>query len=208
MLLRGEIAVAGAEGEAVRVADDGANDQINRDVEIADHGAEHGDLGGVLLTEEGAVGGEDVEELADNRGDAAKVTGPGGAVEPVAEFAWVDEGAEAAGGVHVGCRWGEEEVDPFGFEQGTVRVEGARVFGEVLGGTKLGGVDEEGGSHEVAGLPGRLDERQVALMQRAHGGDETQGERGRGAEGAADSTGVCDGVGDPHAWTGSAVAAS
>ena len=40
----GEIAVAGAEGEAVRLADDGADHELDREVEVADDVAEDGGL--------------------------------------------------------------------------------------------------------------------------------------------------------------------
>ena len=60
-LLDGEVAVAGAEGEAVFVAHDGAGDEVEGEVQVTGHLAQDGELGGVLLAEVGAVGCDDVK---------------------------------------------------------------------------------------------------------------------------------------------------
>ena len=79
-----EVGVARTEGEAVGVADDGADDDLRRKAEIGDDAAQNGDLGRVFLAEEGAVGLGGDEQLGDDGGDAAKVAGAGCAVEAMA----------------------------------------------------------------------------------------------------------------------------
>ena len=64
-----------------------------------DHAPDHHRLLGVLLAEEGEVGADRVEELRDDRGDAAEVLGPapgGVAVEDLGQpAADLDRGREA-----------------------------------------------------------------------------------------------------------------
>src|SRR5699024_10564952 len=50
-----------------------------------------------------------------------------------------------------------------------IRVEGARVGLVVLVGAELEGVDEIGEDHVIGELPGPLHQRQVAVVERAHG---------------------------------------
>ena len=203
-LIGGQIAVARAQGKAVRVADCGADGDFDGKVEVAGHGAEDGDLGGVLLAEEGAVRLEDVEELGDDGADAAEVAGAGLAVEAVAQVAWIDESAQAARGVHLRGHRSEDQVYAFFFEEVEVGVERAGVAGEVFIGAELGGVDEDGGGYVGAGLAGGADEAEVALVESAHSGDEAQ----RCLRGSAESTeggaGFGDGGEELHASTGSA----
>jgi hypothetical protein len=45
-------------------------------VEIAGHAADHGELLPVLFAEQGHVGADLVEQLADHGGDAIEMTGP------------------------------------------------------------------------------------------------------------------------------------
>jgi hypothetical protein len=194
----GEVAVAGAEGEAVGVADGGADDEVEVEVEVADHGAEDGDLGGVFLAEEGAVGGEDVEELGDDGSDAAEVVRARGAVEAAADVRDVDEGL-GAGRVHLVGGGGEEEIDAFVAQKLAVFGEGAGIAGEVFGRGELGGVDEDGGGDAVAAGTGGADEGEVAFVQRAHGGDEAEGAAGVfQGEGASPLAGRGDGGEDLH----------
>src|ERR1017187_5372969 len=80
--LRGtEIDVAGAESQAVGLADDGANHDFCGQAEVCEHAAEDGDLGGIFLAEEGAVGLGGDEELGYDGGNAAEMAGAGGAVK-------------------------------------------------------------------------------------------------------------------------------
>ena len=90
-----------------------------------------------------------MEELRDDGGHAAKVSGAGGAVEAIADAGNLDEGG-GAGRVHFGVCGGEEEVDAGFSQQRAVGVEGAWVAAEVLAGRELQGIDEERGGHDGA----------------------------------------------------------
>ena len=50
----------------------------------------------------------------------------------------------------------------------------AGIFGEIFGGAELLGVDENRRGHGGAVLARSFDQRQVALVQRAHGGDKAE----------------------------------
>jgi len=152
-----EIAVARAHGEAIGLADDGADGDVYGEVEVADHVAEDGDLSSVLLAEVGAVGRDDVEEAGDDGGDSAKVARARGAVEAESDVSRVDEGG-VSGRVDIGGGGREEEMDACGFQLAAVFVEGARVGFVVFAGRELGGVDEDGCGDEVTFCAGGGDE--------------------------------------------------
>ena len=78
-LLRREVGVPGAEGDAVRIADGRDDAELEREVEISDQAAEECRLLRVLASEVGDVWPDDVEELQADGGHAAKVPGPRGA---------------------------------------------------------------------------------------------------------------------------------
>ena len=68
---------------------------------------------------------------------------------------------------------GEEQVDAGLLGKQLVALEVARVAGQVLGGPKLRRVDEQARHSHVALLVAGPKERQVALVEGAHGGDES-----------------------------------
>src|SRR5205085_9753161 len=72
---RAEVDVAAAHGQAVRLAHDGADDDLDREIQVAHHAADHDHLLGVFLAEVGALGSEGVEQLGHHGGDAAEVAG-------------------------------------------------------------------------------------------------------------------------------------
>jgi hypothetical protein len=109
-----EVDVAGAEGEAVGVANDGADDDFDREQQIGGHAAENGDLGGVFLAEEGAVGLGGDEELGDDGGNSAEVAGAGCAVEAVAQAFYVDD-CGCACRIKVFDRWSKDCRGAFRF---------------------------------------------------------------------------------------------
>jgi len=90
-----EIDVARAESEPIRIADDGADDDLRRETKVGDHTADHGDLGCVFLAEEGAIGFGGDEQLGDDGCNAAEVTWTRCSVETVAEIADFYEGCRA-----------------------------------------------------------------------------------------------------------------
>ncbi len=81
------------------------------EAQVGDHAAQHGNLGGVLLAEEGAVGLAGDEQLGDHGGYAAKVAGAGFAVEAVAQAFHLDKSG-CAGGIQLLDRGGEDDSAP------------------------------------------------------------------------------------------------
>ena len=97
-LLGAEADVAGGQREPVGLAHRGHDLEAHRDVEVAHHPPEDGDLLGVLLAEVGDVGRDDVEQLADDGADAVEVPGAAlGALEDGARPADADARGEAVG---------------------------------------------------------------------------------------------------------------
>ena len=94
--------------------------------------------------------------------------------EAAGELLDIDPGLEA-GRVELGRVWSEEDVDA-GF-LGDLRIAFlvARVGREVLVGAELRRVDEEAGDDKVVFGPGRTEEREMALVEGAHGGYEANG---------------------------------
>jgi len=172
-LLGCEVTVARAEGEAVGFAHDRAGDKFHRKIEIAHHGAENGNLRGILLAEVGSVGRDDVKELGDDGGHSAKVAGTAGAVEAVAGAGDFNEGG-CSGGRERFSGWSEENVNTGSGERGAVCVKGAWIAAEVLVGAELQGVDEDAGGNMSAIALCRIDKREMARVQRAHGGHKSE----------------------------------
>ena len=85
------------------------------------------------------------------------------AAQSACEFADVDRGEFAARVHRVDVRR-EDDVGPCFLAQAEVGLEVPAVVAEVVPGTKLGGVDENGDGRDVAASPRRPNERQMALM--------------------------------------------
>ena len=99
-----QVDVAGAHGEAVGFADDGAGDDFDAQVQVPHHRLDDAQLLRVLSPEIGARGRRRVEQLEHNGGDAAEVAGAGGAFQAGGDALDVDVG-DVARRIHVnGCR--------------------------------------------------------------------------------------------------------
>lgn len=188
--------VAGGDGEAVGIADGGADDESNGEVEVGDHAAKDDGLLGVLLAEEGEVGLDDVEEFGDDGADRFEVSGAKRAAKGVGEGGGAN-GEEFGAGVHFGGGGAKEEVGAELAAEVLIGLTGARVIGEIFGGGELGGVHEDGDDGVVAGVAAGADECGVSLVERAHGGDVSDAEIL--AAGAAEViAGLGDGFGFGH----------
>ena len=126
------------------------------------------------------------------------------------------------GGIDLVGVGGIDEVDPERRELLRVGGLGAGIGGEIGGAVELARVDEEGDDHPVRPRPGRLDEREVAGVQRPHGRDHAdpgplppplrpgcaqvgQGAQDREAHPAPSGSGkVCSGAGKRRARTSAA----
>ncbi len=80
-VIGGELAVAGGEGQTIGFTNGGVADDFDGDIEIADHAANEGKLLEVLVSEDGEVGLEDVEELEDDGENAIEVARAGGSAK-------------------------------------------------------------------------------------------------------------------------------
>ncbi len=119
------------------------------------------------------MGTYDVKQLGHHGSDAAEVAGPALGFQALAHGAGgADEGQEA-GGVDVGGMWGEDDVHAGVFEQGEVAREVTRIAREVFAGAKLRRVHEDADGQNGALGPSLAHEAEVAGMEVAHRGDQT-----------------------------------
>ena len=163
-----QIGIARAHGQAVRFADDRANRDLNREIQVAHHAADDGHLRRIFLSEEGDVGLDDVKQLGHDRGHAAEVAGTRASVELVAQS--LDRYPRGlALRIHLVDGRREQNIDALFFQQRAVAFEGARILRQIFRRAELRGVHEDGNGHRVALRFRSAHQRQVALMQRAHG---------------------------------------
>ncbi|KAI9163818.1 Glycerol-3-phosphate acyltransferase [Paramyrothecium foliicola] len=191
---RAEVDVAGAEGDAVVVAAGGADDDVGGQYEVLDHAADDDGLLHVLLAEVDTLGLDNVEELHADGGDAAEEGGPARALEDLPHRRHGHERALAvdllageAGRVHLGGGRREDGGDAAQVlpvigqlavqpgQHGRVGVPGDGIGAEILAGAELGRVDVYAHDDVVVLAGGGPDQREVALVQRAHGRHEADG---------------------------------
>ncbi len=125
----------------------------------------------ILLAEHGDIGLALDQQLGDHAGDAGEMARPGGALQLGRDAGNGDGGGEALGIDDLDWR-GVEQVAADRGEQ--LRIPGLvpGIGGEVLPGSKLGGVHEHAGDDPGRRFLGPTNERQMALVQGAHGGHE------------------------------------
>ncbi len=169
-----EVGVARAEGQAVGVSDDGTDFDLGGEAEVADQLLDDERLLVVFLAEEGAVGGDDLQQLEHDGRDAPKMGGTRGAFERLGDGADIDKRL-AVGGDHLFGGGGKDEPAAELLEQVHVLLQRARVFFEVFAGGKLGWVDEDAGDGEVATGERGFDQAEVSGVEGAHCGDEADG---------------------------------
>ena len=138
---------------------------------ITNHAAEDRDLGGIFLTEVGAVWLGGGKELGDDGGDAAEMSGAGFAVKAIAEAFHLDKGG-GAGRIHLLGGGGEEGFSTFPGGELEIGGERAGIAGEVFFRAELPGIDEESDDDEIAGFGSGANERGMTGVERAHGGHE------------------------------------
>lgn len=135
----------------------------------------------ILLAEVGALRLGEVEETADNDGDTGEVARATGTFHYFLDRAEVVDVADRLG-VHLldgGDESNELALVGLGSLEGgylgEVGIDGAGVLFEVLLVVELDGVDEKADDYEVVFAASARDERQVAFVKCAHGGDEAYG---------------------------------
>ena len=178
--------------QAVAVAHGGHHAQLQRQVEIANHAADHRHLLRVLLAEVHRVWPDDVEQLEADRRHAAEVPRAAGALQHVAQGVHFDPRVET-GRVDLADRRCEEDVHARRFGHRDVARQVARVALEIRRVAELRGIDEQADDHRVALAAGRVEQRHVSRVERAHRRDEADAAAARQRERGADRR---DGVDD------------
>lgn len=125
----------------------------------------------ILLSEHREVGTADVKQFGHDGRDAAKMRGARNAFERTRDEFLVDVGRVALR-IHLRRDGGKNDVCACGFALGGVAFQFARIFAKIFAGGELGWVDEDRDDHGVGTFGGEADETEVALVERAHGGDE------------------------------------
>ena len=162
-----QVAVPRAHGQPVLLAHDRRADDVDLEVQVADHAADERQLLVILLAEDCDVRVDDHEELQDDGRDAAKVTGTMRAAERLREPLHRDRRLRPVR-VDVVRIGREEHVDTRGGEERAVMFQVARIAREVVGAVELRGVDEDRGHDEIGVPPRDLDQRRMPGMERAH----------------------------------------
>jgi len=176
-LERGEIEIAGGEGEAIGFADGLQAMDLDGQGQVSDQAPDDRELLVVFLSEEGIGGGQDIEEFEHDGADALKVTGSGRATEVLGKetFAHRDRvvGGEKVGGLGEKCG-----VYAKLLTNGEVGFHDSGIGLQVGGTVELEGIDENGDQHRARlarDLARTTNEGAVTLVKRTHGGDEDHG---------------------------------
>ena len=172
-------------------------DDADRDVQVADHAADHRELLEVLAAEDGEVRLRRVEEHGDDGGDAAEMARSKFTAELGRDAFDVDPGRSTVR-VEVGGGRREDQAGARGCAAAAVVLERPRVFGEILIRSELGRVDEDGDHDEGRFFLGPTDQAEVAFMEAAHRRHEADG-LARLAGPGGGGTQFGDGVDDLHA---------
>ena len=137
-----EIDVARAERQPVGSRTMGQTTISVAEPQVGHHAPQHGHLCSILLAEEGAVGLRGDQQLGNHRGHAAKVPGPGCAIETARSGLDLDKRRRARW-IKLFDRGREDHIRAFGLGQRAIGLEGARIAGVILVGSELRGVDED-----------------------------------------------------------------
>ena len=130
--------------------------------------AHDGDLLGVLLTEDEPVGLHHQDQLGDDRRDPGEVRGAHRALEPAGGAVDADRRRKALR-VHLAAAGANTAPAPASSGKRDVGRLLARIAVQVLVRTELCRVDEHADDHVLAARGARAHQRQVAVVEGAHG---------------------------------------
>lgn len=147
---------------------------LDTEVEVGGQASHDGQLLVILLAEHGNVGARGAEQFGDHGGDSVEVAGSRRAFHRVGQPADVHRGRESVW-VHRRCRGHVHDADAGGSARLQVVVERPGVRVEVAPLTELQRVDEDRHDHLVGELPRRVDQFEMAAVERSHGGYERNG---------------------------------
>ena len=143
-------------------------------MQIARHLPDDARLLRVLAAEKRLLRLNDFEQLQYDGRDAAKMSRPHAPFEAFREALDIHPGAKSRR-INFRGLGREQIIDARVFQLFAVRFERARIFLEIFAGAKLRGIHENGSDHRLAFGDGRANEREMARVQRAHGGHEAGG---------------------------------
>ena len=182
-LLRGQVGVARAHGQAVGLAADLDRYDLDRHSEVADHGAHDRQLLGVLATEQRPPRAGEMHESQHHLQHAGEMGGSGGPLQDGGDRAGIDPHGRVAVGIHDLGR-GREDDEPSddecvlaigsaqdGDQALDIGLQGARIGLQVLPGGELERVDEDGdddGAPRSDQAGGLGHEVEVALVESPH----------------------------------------
>src|ERR1044071_5893627 len=146
-------------------------DDFHVHTEIAHHPADHLELLIIFFPENGDLRLNDIEKLGNDRGHAAKMVRPHGSTERQGQLLGLDRGLR---GGPTNLRGGgkEKRVDAFVLQKPLVTLQVAWIRREVLAWTELHRVDEDRHDNALAALLGVAHQREMPLVQVAHGRHE------------------------------------
>jgi hypothetical protein len=171
---RGEIEIAGGEGEAIGFADGLQAMDLDGQGQVSDQAPDDRELLVVFLAEEGIGGAQDVEKFEHNGADALQVTGSGRATEVLGKEAFAHRDRVVGGEKGAGFG-GKGRVYAQLLTNGEVGIHDARIGLQVGGTVELEGIDENRDQHRARvarNLAGTTNEGAVTFVKRTHGGDE------------------------------------
>ena len=142
-------------------------------MQIFRHAANHQALLVVLLAEHRHIGGNQLEQLEHDGGDAAEVSRPEPALQGRGDLRRLDEGRESRR-VHLLGRRREYQIDTAPRQRLEVRLPSARILLQILLRTELRRVDKNRDDREVAFLMAAADEAQMPVVERAHRGNQAK----------------------------------
>src|SRR5262245_57373000 len=120
------------------------------------------------------MGSHHAEELCHHRGDTGEVMRPGLAFPP-ARKSWNCHGRLEALGIHgLGCRF-EADIYPLPQAEGPIPCNRARISREIFSRAELRRVHEDTDDECITSQSCGSNEGAMAVMQRTHRGDESNG---------------------------------
>ena len=136
-LFRAEILIARAERETVRFAHGRAGEDLDREIEIADHSPNDGELLKILFPKNRRVRREEMKQLRHHRADAAEMARPGSAAEPLRKRRFLDE-SRAIVRIHFVRRGPKDQIHAFRAADFLVRRFRPRIAGKIRARARTG----------------------------------------------------------------------
>ena len=170
----GEIAIARTHGEPGRFAHDRAADDFDGKIQIDDRAPDDGELLAVFLAEVGALGANEVKKLGDDGDNALEEDGARSPAKNVRHRSRGNHlGERFATAVHFLGGGGENSFHTRFLAKFQISLERSRIGVQVFAGGKLQGVDKNTRDNQIVFRHSLLNEAQVAGVQRAHRGNES-----------------------------------